>query len=571
MLIELGAYSIQHFRRSKMTYNPLSQLYRTFPAIIDPDNTDNSLATQIPKTVLFDILERLKALEANPGAGTGGDAVWGSITGNLQNQTDLTNKLATKADATTVTTELTNKADKSTVTIELAKKADTATVITDLATKADASTVTTELAKKADKTTVNEALAKKADTITVNSALTAKADSMMVTTELAKKADKTTVDTALAKKADTTTVTTELAKKADTVTVDAALATKADTTTVDAALDTKADTVTVDAALDTISNRVKTLEDNPTTGPGEVAVWGSITGDLQNQTDLTSKLDTKADAAFIAIELSNKADTTSVDMALATKVDKTTVDAALATKADTVIVDDALASKANTITVNDALATKADTATVNAELAKKADAATVTVELDKKADKTTVDATLDTKAPIIDYDDKTLAVVNQGDDKNQLLTLRNKFYRSVLSTTQFIDGTSGALNVLPYNKGIGIHTVTENGDDSAPYRLDSFEFSLQSSIHTENSNVVNYMIPLQDLIDGVKLTDTSTGAPKFWYSGGYLSKSGWPQKTQVSLSIASPRTLSLFLRSNESTPADHIITVSFILYIATPL
>ncbi|NCB79976.1 MAG: hypothetical protein EOM41_08490 [Bacilli bacterium] len=449
-----------------MTYNPLSQLYRTFPAIIDPSNTENSLVSQIPKTVLFDILERLKALEVNQDTGTSGDAVWGSITGNLQNQTDLTNKLATKANAATVSTELANKADKSTVTAELAQKADTATVITDLATKADVATVNTELDKKADKTTVDASLAKKADTVTVNSALTAKADSMMVTTELAKKADKTVVDAALAKKADTTTVTSELAKKADTATVNDALA-------------------------------------------------------------------TKADAATVTTEL-------------ATKAEKTTVDAALATKADA--------------------------ATVTVELATKADAATVTVELAKKADKTTVDATLAKKAPIIDYDNKTLSVVNQGDNQNPLLTVRNKFYRSVLSTTQFINTTyKGAIPVLPYNKGIGIHTVTENGAASAPYRLDSFEFSLQSWVNTPNANTVNYIIPLQDLIDGVKLTDTSTGAPNYWYSGGYLSKSSFPDKTRVSLGVANSLNLSLFLRSQENTPADHNITVTFTLYIATPL
>lgn len=96
-------------------------------------------------------------------------------------------------------------------------------------------------------------------------------------------------------------------------TVDEALAKKADTVTVDAALATKADTDTVDAALDTISNRVKTLEDNPTTGTGGDTVWGSITGDLQNQTDLKATLDTKADATTVNAELANKADNFTVD------------------------------------------------------------------------------------------------------------------------------------------------------------------------------------------------------------------------------------------------------------------
>ncbi len=285
-----------------MTYNPFSTLYRTFPATIDPDNTENSMATQMPKTVLFDILERLKALEANPGAGTtpgaGGAAVWGSITGDLQNQTDLYNKLATKAEASAVNAELTNKADKSTVDAELTKKADSATVILELANKADVSTTTAELNKKADKTTVDEALAKKADAITVNSALTAKADSITVTTELGKKADKTivdrilnddggytdkayvnmfvnskvnplrvqkadtvTVEAALAKKADTTTVNDALAKKANTETVEASLATKAEANTVTTELAKKANNFTVDGdTLTMSSNRVLTAK-----------------------------------------------------------------------------------------------------------------------------------------------------------------------------------------------------------------------------------------------------------------------------------------------------------------------
>ena len=56
------------------------------------------------------------------GGGTGGPTYWGSIGGDINNQTDLKNKLADKANKSelqTITQELADKADKTELAIKL--------------------------------------------------------------------------------------------------------------------------------------------------------------------------------------------------------------------------------------------------------------------------------------------------------------------------------------------------------------------------------------------------------------------------------------------------------------------
>lgn len=105
------------------------------------------------------VLDAKDAIENGGSGGGGTNAVWGSITGTLSNQTDLNTALAGKAS----TTALNLKANITDVTAGLAAKADTTAVDSALALKADTSAVNTALALKANVSDVLTGLAGKSD------------------------------------------------------------------------------------------------------------------------------------------------------------------------------------------------------------------------------------------------------------------------------------------------------------------------------------------------------------------------------------------------------------------------
>lgn len=172
--------------------------------------------------------------------------------------------------------------------------------------------------------------------------------------------------------------------------------------------------------IEQMLKRIKALEDGGSNGGSNAsAEWGKITGNLSDQTDLNSKLYTKADKTAVDLkadktELADKANKSYVDASLeskvnryeltsyatkndlsaglsskadktdlANKVDKTYVDSGLALKADKTYVDSGLSLKAN----NADLSLKADTSTVEGIKS------TVETLETNKADSFTVDGT----------------------------------------------------------------------------------------------------------------------------------------------------------------------------------
>lgn len=212
--------------------------------------------------------------------------------------------------------------------------------------------------------------------------------------------------------------------------------------------------------IEDMLKRIKALEDGGSTASAE---WGKITGNLSDQTDLNSKLNTKADKTALDLkadktELTAKADKTYVDASLETKVNRseltsyaTKTDLAdglstkadktdLANKVDKTYVDSALALKAD----KTALAAKADKTYVDNGLATKANK----TDLDAKADNFTVDGTT-----ILMTEDRVIYAANSGDAVNKEYVDAQDALRT--KHTDFNIKEDVALPVMGYSRSQG--------------------------------------------------------------------------------------------------------------------
>ena len=243
------------------------------------------------------------------------------------NGTDITDSLGGAVD-------MSGKADTSLGNLtEEGRKVIRNTMKGELDTKADATKVTEELAKKADTSYVDEKVKDKVNTSDFT-AIKDKVDAHE--TALADKADKSYVDAAVKKATEGVATDANVANKADKdlanlseagknvikETMKDDLAVKADKTYVDDQLKNKVDTADFNKVKDQVDSNEKAL---------------ATKADKKDLSDLSAKVDGKADKTYVDGALATKADKKDLSDLSAKvdgKADKTYVDGALATKAD---------------------------------------------------------------------------------------------------------------------------------------------------------------------------------------------------------------------------------------------
>lgn len=161
------------------------------------------------------------------------------------------------------------------------------------------------------------------------------------------------------------------------------------------------------------------------------SVWGQITGNLADQTDLTRTLSDKASVSDLA--------------AIDTRT--RTLENTMPTKANQTDVDAALDAKANTVDVNAALDLKADTSYVTQMLATKADQNA----LDAKANISDVESMFSQLIPVINGKEDTTSV-------NSKLDLKANKPRVFSATVNKDDWSTS----YPYTYNVSLPTVTSS-------------------------------------------------------------------------------------------------------------
>ena len=247
-----------------------------------------------------------------------------------------------------------------------------------------------------------------------------------------------------------------------------------------------------------------------------------IIGSLENQSDLQSILDTKAEInnptftgtvsgiTKVMVGLgnvdntsdSNKPISSATQNALNGKVSLTDVQAYFDLKADLTYVNNSLGLKANLTYVNDALALKADTTALNSGLLLKADITTVNSALDLKADKTTVNADLALKATIVALNDG-LALKANTSTMNTALALKadKTALATKAETAALTDGLALKADLSAVNTSLSLKANSSTVNSA---------LALKADISFVNSQLSNY-ITLSDSASALALkADAST-------------------------------------------------------------